>query len=252
MDLRARSAWACIAHLPEIVLAAKAEDPLGPRADLLPKCPCLVVRTNLVVAFKNREPKPLGIEPEFIDQELPCVFDRVFFEIVAERKIPEHFKERMVPCRFPDLVKVVVLAARPDAFLRCHRAFVVPLLIAEEYVLELVHPRVRKKKRRVICRQKRRRVHDLVPVPLKIIEEFLPDLAACHKEKILAQARRPKTKMPGTPRMPGLIRSISTWRKCSFLPCEPLPRMSGEDFGETSRPRPARRHVLYGEPLAGR
>src|SRR3546814_15670829 len=52
-----------------------------------------------------------------VDQR-PGMVDRLFLEIVAEREIPQHFKEGMVPRGKADIVEVVVFATRAHAFLR--------------------------------------------------------------------------------------------------------------------------------------
>ena len=57
-----------------------------------------------------------------------------------------------MPRGLADLVEIVVLAAGADAFLRRNGALIVALLVAEEDVLELVHPGVGEQQRRVICR----------------------------------------------------------------------------------------------------
>ena len=42
--------------------------------------------------------------------------DRLFLEIIAEREIAEHLEEGVVPRGIADIVEIVVLAARADAF----------------------------------------------------------------------------------------------------------------------------------------
>ena len=64
---------------------------------------------------------------------------------------------------------------------------IVAFFITKKNVLKLIHPGVGKKQRRVVRRQQRRRMHDLVPVLLKILEEFSSDLVSGHK-KTLAQS----------------------------------------------------------------
>src|ERR1700675_2646591 len=55
-----------------------------------------------------------------------------------------------------DVFKVVVLAARADAFLAGRSLVVIAPLEAEEDVLELVHPGIGEKQRRVVLRDERR------------------------------------------------------------------------------------------------
>ena len=43
--------------------------------------------------------------------------NRLLFEIIAERKIAEHFKKRVVPRRIAHIIEVVMLTPCPHAFL---------------------------------------------------------------------------------------------------------------------------------------
>ena len=110
--------------------------------------------------------------------------NRLVLEIIAERKVPQHLKKRMVARCLADLVEVVVLAARTYAFLRGRRPLIITLLDAEEHVLELIHPCVGEQQRRVVRGQKRRRMNSFVPILLKIGKEFLSDLVTCHLIRI--------------------------------------------------------------------
>ena len=112
-NLRAGPARAVVAHRPEIVLGRDADDPaFGQAGDLLPQI------ERLVVGVIDRRRQPVGAEAPFLRQQVPGELDRAVLEIIAEREIPEHFEEGMVPRGVADIVEVVVLAARPNAFLR--------------------------------------------------------------------------------------------------------------------------------------
>ncbi|EBA08975.1 hypothetical protein SSE37_04995 [Sagittula stellata E-37] len=124
---------------------------------------------------------PVLVDPEFARDQLVGKGDRLGLEIVAEREIPEHFKERMVPRGVTDVVQIVVLATRADAFLRGRRAVVVALLDAGEAVLELHHPRVDEHKRRIVARHERAGRDDLVPLLLEVVQKCGTDVVqACH------------------------------------------------------------------------
>src|SRR5690606_2224723 len=86
----------------------------------------------------------------------------------------------MMPGGFSDLIQVIVFAARAYAFLRCCGPRIIALFFAEKNVLELIHSGVGEKKCRVVRRQKRRRMHDLVPVAFEIFEKCFADITACH------------------------------------------------------------------------
>src|ERR1700675_258618 len=77
-----------------------------------------------------------------------------------------------------DVFKVVVLAARADAFLAGRSLVVIAPLEAEEDVLELVHPGIGEKQRRVVLRDERRAADDAVPPLLEEAEKHASDFVA--------------------------------------------------------------------------
>src|SRR5690606_12776721 len=171
VQLRAGAAGPRLAHLPEVVLVAQAEDPRGRKpGHFLPELERLVVRVV------DRRPDPIRLEPELLRDQLPRVADRFALEVVPEREVAEHLEEGVVPRRDPDLLQVVVLAAHPQALLRRRRPPVRPLLLAQEHALELDHPGVREEERRVVLRHEARAGLDAVPLTLEIFEELSTNL----------------------------------------------------------------------------
>ena len=85
-----------------------------------------------------------------------------------------------MPERRPDVVEVVVLAADAHALLRRRGARVRALLLAEEHVLELVHPGVGEEQRRVVVRHERRARHERVAVLFEVLEETAANFARTH------------------------------------------------------------------------
>ena len=65
-----------------------------------------------------RDAKESGIDSELLRYELPSEPDRVAFEVVAEREVPQHLKKGVMPGGMPDLFEIVVLTASAHAFLR--------------------------------------------------------------------------------------------------------------------------------------
>ena len=84
----------------------------------------------------------VGGEAPAFDDEFPCPGDGFLFEIVAERPIPEHFKERVVIGVVADVLEVVVFAAGADALLgiRCAGRGVGSFFDAKKERDERVHP----------------------------------------------------------------------------------------------------------------
>src|SRR6185436_8242672 len=114
MNFATWSTRARLTHLPEIIFATKAQDPLTRRTDLLPEPLSIFIRRHFRVAFINREPQPLRIELQNINQQLPGKLNRVFLEVIAKRKIAEHLEERVMPRGLSHLVEIVMLAAGAD------------------------------------------------------------------------------------------------------------------------------------------
>ena len=113
----------------------------------------------------------LLVETEFLRQEVPGKLDGAILEIVAERKVAEHLEEGVVARRIADVIKIVVLAAGADAFLRRCGARNGARLLTGEDVLELHHAGVGKHQRRIVARHERRRRHDLVRISAEVVEE---------------------------------------------------------------------------------
>ena len=102
-------------------------------------------------------------------------------EIIAEGKIPQHFEERVMAAGVADVVQIVVLAAGANALLGGRRARVIALFLAQEHVLELVHPGVGEQQRGIVAGHKRRASDHAVATFGEIIEKLLADLGPCHR-----------------------------------------------------------------------
>src|SRR5437016_3375565 len=172
VDFRAWAARAGLGHLPEIVLLATAHDPRGRHTYLFPQA------IGFVIFLVDRGPQPVLRELQYSRQVLPTKTNRVFLKIIAEGKVPQHLKERMMPAGVPDVLKIVVLAPRSKALLRRGRARVFALLLAQKDPLELNHPGVCKQQGGIGLRNQGGTWNDGVPVLVEVIEETLAELMA--------------------------------------------------------------------------
>ncbi len=169
--LGAWSARAEIPHLPEIVGAGDADDPaLRQPRNLPPQA------EGFVVVDEHGHQQAIRRKPEFLGDQIPGKLDGAILEIVPEREVPEHLEERVMAGGVADIVEVVVLAARPNAFLRGDRTQIGSLLEAGEDILELHHAGIGEHQGRIVPRHERRGRHDLVAVAGKIVQEARPDL----------------------------------------------------------------------------
>jgi len=176
VDLGARTAGPVVAHGPEVVLFAEAQDAVVTEAgDLLPQ------RERVVVVGEHRGHQPPAVEPEIPGQKLPGIGDGVGLEVVPEREVAQHLEERVVPGGPPDVLEVVVLAAGADALLTRGGALVFPLLLAREDTLELHHAGVGEEQRGIVPGDERRRAHTPVAVALEVAEKLFTQAVAGHR-----------------------------------------------------------------------
>jgi hypothetical protein len=97
---------------------------------------------RLIVFLIDGHPQPDRIDPEVVRKEVPREMDGLGLEVVAEREVAEHLEEGVVASGVPHVLEVIVLATHAEALLRGSCPLVGPHVGAEEYVLELHHPRV--------------------------------------------------------------------------------------------------------------
>ncbi len=95
---------------PEVFFFAFAVDAIGGEFDFV--VPDVV---GLVIVEIDGDGEPFGIEaePVFVGQKFPGPVDGFFFEVIAEGKIAEHLKKRVVISRHADVGDV----AGAEAFL---------------------------------------------------------------------------------------------------------------------------------------
>ena len=183
VDFGAGAAGAGIAHFPEVVFFVAVEDVVF-RQEAQPDGACFVVGGQLVlfISFKNR-----GIEPVFgqaihLRQEFPGPAQRFVLEVIADRPVAQHFEHRVVCAVVAYVFQVVVFARHAQAFLGVGDAPVIGHLVAEEEILELVHPRVGEHEGRILFVHNRRRRHNFMLFGGKKVQEKLSDFGRCFHE----------------------------------------------------------------------
>ena len=97
--------------------------------------------------------------------------NRLFLEVIAERKIAQHLEKCVVPCGIPDIVEIVVLAAGPHAFLGRNRPWGSARFQPGKDILERHHPGVDEHQRGIIVRNKRRGRHGFMTIRGEIVEK---------------------------------------------------------------------------------
>ena len=95
-----------------------------------------------------------------------------------------------MPRGIADIVEIVVLAARTDAFLRGRRSRIRLRFQPGEDVLERHHPGVDEHQRRIVVRHQRCRGNDRVAGTGEIIEEAAADVVGRGHEGRLRRERR--------------------------------------------------------------
>ena len=111
----------------------------------------------------------------FPGDQIPGEFNRLGFEIIAERKITEHFKKGVVAGGIADIVEIIVLATGPYTFLRGCGTAIGALFNAGKDILELHHTGIGEHQGRIIARHQGARVHNLMAMFSKIIQKCGPD-----------------------------------------------------------------------------
>jgi hypothetical protein len=137
VELRAGAAGADRPALPEVVLAAEADDALVGDANAAPDLNRLLVRAEpeLLVAAEDGDPDPLRVHAEALGRELEPHRDRLLLEVVAEAPVAEHLEEGEVAGGVADLLDV----GRAEALLHVCEARRRRLFSAEEVGLERLH-----------------------------------------------------------------------------------------------------------------
>ncbi|MNK89837.1 hypothetical protein D3C87_1098610 [compost metagenome] len=183
-NLGAWAARAGIAHGPEVVggvrralVVADAHHALGRNPDFLGPD---VVR--LVIAGVDGDPELFlrQVQPLVGSQEVPGVADGITLEIITEAEVTQHFEEGVVTSGITDVFQVVVLAAGAHAFLAADGAGVRALFLAQEAVLELVHPRVSEQQGWVVARNQRAGGYTGVALLFEEAKEGFTDFCAFH------------------------------------------------------------------------
>ena len=115
VELRAGTARALAAGLPEVLRARQQDDPLLGDAALLPELDRLRVgaEAELLVAAEDRHPDLPGVEAEAVERQLPGEVDRLPLEVVAEGEVAEHLEAGEMAGGAADLLDV----GRPEAAL---------------------------------------------------------------------------------------------------------------------------------------
>ena len=183
VDFGAAAAGAGVSHLPEVFGQPQLGNSVG-RHVFRPDPKCLVIARDSGFPLEDGRIQAIGGQVPHVGQQLPRERDRTALEVVAEREVPEHLEERVVPQRRSDVVEIVVLPAHAHALLRRGRARVLAPFAAEERLLELVHPRIGEEQRRILVRDERRAGDDAVAVALEVLEERTADLVGGHRECI--------------------------------------------------------------------
>jgi len=176
-NFAARTAGAGVAHRPEVVLFAEADDPVGRHAHF--RAP---QRRGFVVVAEHGDPQLGRVELVDFGQQLPAEADGIALEVVAEAEIAQHFEERVMARGASDVLEVVVFARHAQALLAGGGAAGADVLFAQKDAFKLHHPGVGEQQRGILLRHQRRTGQHLVPVFRKVIEKRLADFIAGHRD----------------------------------------------------------------------
>ena len=170
MDLRAWTAGTGVRHLPEIIFLIAPHNTRGRNPDLSPQA------IRFVVLSKGRHPKPIFGESDCLRKEFPSEHNRVFFEVISERKVPQHLEERVMAPGISDILQIVMLPPRAQTLLNRHGPRIGACVLPKKHPLELIHPGIGKEQGGIGLRQEGGTRHRLMPVFFEISDKGQPQL----------------------------------------------------------------------------
>ena len=181
VDFRARTARTCITHFPEVVLLVTVDDVVFWQV-LFPVTSSFVVAVEAVfcATFEYGCVQVFRVQLQYIYQVFPCPSNRFFLEIVAERPVAEHFEHGVVISIVTYFFQVIVLTTYAETLLRVRYSLVFRRGIAQDNILELVHPCIGEHQSRVILNDHWSRRHNLVAFRLKETLERFSNFLSCH------------------------------------------------------------------------
>ena len=153
------------AVLPEVVLFAEADHMVGVHADGFGPN---VIR--FVIVFINADIKLFGVHFHDLRAEFPRPRDNLFFEIVAEREVAEHFKIGAVTRGFADVFNV----GRANALLAGGYALSRRRNFAGEIFFHGRHTGVNQQKTFVVLGNQRKAGKPQVPLAFKKLQIHFP------------------------------------------------------------------------------
>ena len=177
MDFRTRPTRSHIPHFPKIIFFIAEEDSILGQI-IHPNFTgfCISFQSVLFASFKDSSVQPVFIQPHYSGQEFPGKSNRIFFEIITERPVPQHLEHRMMICIVSYLFQVVVFSGNPETFLRVRDTPVFGIDIPKNNIFELIHSCVCKHQRRIVLNHHGCRRDDSMSLTFKKIQKLLSDL----------------------------------------------------------------------------
>ena len=174
--------------------------------DLLPQL------VRFVVVAEDRHPDPILRQADRLSQKFPAERDGVFLKVVAEGKVPQHFKERMVASGIADILQIVVLAPRTETLLHGDRSLVGARFLAEKHPLKLVHPGIGEEQRGIGLRNQGGTRHGLMAMLFEISNEGLSQFlsAVLHASLTSSRISGPITVSMVSSSNPRWLKSLAT------------------------------------------
>ena len=112
----------------------------------------------------NRNQQLAFVDAQLFGQHIPREGNGLFLEVIAKAEIAEHFKKGQVAGGIANVIKVVMLAPCPHAFLAGGGAGIIAVFQPRKHVFELHHARIGEHQARVIPWHQGRAFHRFVAV----------------------------------------------------------------------------------------
>src|SRR2546427_9320573 len=139
MNFATRTTRPGIAHLPKVILGAELENPLLGHTLRDPQVISLGIARNATLAFENSRKQFVfrDAKPFVGSDQLPSICNRIFLEIISKAEIAQHLEKGVMPGGESHIFQIVMLPARPHAFLRRGSPRVFTLLQPQKDILKL-------------------------------------------------------------------------------------------------------------------
>lgn len=132
----------------------------------------------------NRHQQFVLIQSVILGQQIPCVSDRFFFEVVTKTEVSQHFEKRVMARGVSNVIEVIMFTTCTNALLAGNCAVIIAALKSGKNILELHHARVGKHQRWIVAWNQRRAIDYRMTVRLKAIQKCAANIIQTGHDRV--------------------------------------------------------------------